>query len=492
MILQRIYDDELAQAAYLLGCESTREAIVVDPSLDLDRYLEAARAENLRLTHVTETHIHADFVSGSRALAAATGATLHLPGEGGPDWSYAEATTGNAPPAGEARDPGHAAAIRFLRDGDTIDVGTVRLTALHTPGHTPEHVAFLVTDTAVSPEPVGMLSGDFIFVGDVGRPDLLERAAHVAGTMEPSARQLFASLRRVRTLPDGLQIWPGHGAGSACGKALGAMPQSTLGYERVANRALTITDENEFVREILSAQPEPPRYFARMKRVNRDGLAASPPHDPPRLDARGVDAAMRDGALVLDTRPSAAFVRQHVPGSICVPRSRSFTTYLGAAAPEECAVVLLVAAAGDVPALRLHLHLVGFDRVVGWAVTADVLAERSSLGLPVGSLELTTVDAVSDGPAAAATPMLLDVRSAGERQEGVIPGVTEVALSQLDEWARAHPQTRPVVIHCGTGSRAIIGASILRARGYDVVQPLAGGYKAWVAAGHPVSIPTST
>ena len=259
MILRRFYNDQLAQASYLLACDTTRQALVVDPNLDLRQYVDAAAAEGLTIVCVTETHIHADYVSASRQLAALTGAQLALSAEGGSDWTYrvSERLAGQT---------------TWLHDGDELAIGTLTVRAIHTPGHTPEHMAFLVTDTTVADRPVGLLSGDFIFVGDVGRPDLLERAAGVANTMRQSARDLYASLERAATLPDYLQLWPGHGAGSACGKALGALPQSTLGYERIANPALRHGNEAAFVADILSAQPEPPRYFARMKRVNRDGM----------------------------------------------------------------------------------------------------------------------------------------------------------------------------------------------------------------------------
>jgi len=212
MLLARIYDDALAQASYLIGCQESGTAIIVDPNRDVARYIDAADRHSLRLEYITETHIHADFVSGARDLARATGAKLLLSREGGADWQY-----------GFARDDD----ARLLSNGDRFDVGHVRFDVRHTPGHTPEHLSFVVTDRLSSERPVGILTGDFIFVGDVGRPDLLERAANVQGTMDRLARQLFRSIRATSDLPDYLQIWPGHGEGSACGKSLGAMPSTT-------------------------------------------------------------------------------------------------------------------------------------------------------------------------------------------------------------------------------------------------------------------------
>ena len=270
MILRRFFDEKLAQTSYIVACEHSKLALVVDPNRNISQYIDAAASDNFRIVAVTETHIHADFVSGARELAQRTAAQLYLSDAGTPDWKYAYAAEAGA---------------ELLTDGSTFMVGDVRIEALHTPGHTPEHMTFLVTDTAVGNEPMGALTGDFVFVGDVGRPDLLERAAGFEGTMERGARELFASLRSFRTYPDYLQLWPGHGAGSACGKALGAMPHSTLGYEKLFNWALAETDEQRFVEEVLSGQPEPPAYFAIMKGVNRDGPPVVPPAMPPAAEA---------------------------------------------------------------------------------------------------------------------------------------------------------------------------------------------------------------
>ena len=494
MILRRLYDDELAQASYLLGCEAMRQAIVVDPNLNIQQYLDAAADEGLTIACVTETHIHADFVSGARALAAATGAKLLLSAEGGPDWQYRVGQSDSRTVGQDGGRNDEALDVDLLHDGDSITIGGIRLDTMHTPGHTPEHLSFLVTDTAMSDQPVGMFSGDFIFVGDVGRPDLLERAAHVAGTMEASAHKLFDSLRTVADLPDHLQLWPGHGAGSACGKALGAMPQSTLGYEWLTNTALRETDRAAFVRDILSAQPEPPRYFARMKQVNRDGMPAVPAGAPARhLSPAEVDDALAGGGLVVDTRSSAAFVAGFAPGTVCVPRSRSFTSYFGAVAPAEAPVVLLVADAADVGPLAQRLHLIGFDRVTGWAVAEDVLDARRRGGRPVASLVTTGVDEVrrrldAGGP----PPRLVDVRGAGERQLGVIPGAIGVALGELADWAAAASRDEPVIVQCHTSTRAVIGASVLVGRGFLHVTPMTGGYDAWTAAGLPVRLPSPT
>jgi hydroxyacylglutathione hydrolase len=260
MYFRQIFDPELAQYAYIIGCQATGEALVIDPERDIDRYVEIAGEEGLRIVAVTETHIHADFLSGAREFAEQHGVKLYLSDEGDENWKYFW-----------AKDSDYD--VTFLKDGDVFDVGNIRIRAVHTPGHTPEHVSFLVTDRGGgASEPMGIASGDFVFVGDLGRPDLLETAAGVAGAREPSARRLFDSTKRFLALDDHVQVWPGHGAGSACGKALGAVPQSTVGYERRFNAGLSFDEEQSFVDAILDGQPEPPIYFARMKELNKSGV----------------------------------------------------------------------------------------------------------------------------------------------------------------------------------------------------------------------------
>ena len=230
MLLRYFYDPKLAQASYMVACQTTGKAVIIDPGRNIELYLEAAAEEGVEIIAATETHIHADFVSGCRELAERVGVTLYLSGEGGPDWQYQYL----------ANYPHH-----LLEDGDSWYIGNIKFEAMHVPGHTPEHLAFRVMDGTALAVPMGIFSGDFVFAGDVGRPDLLETAAGLKGTKEESARALFQSLQRLKHLPDYLQIWPGHGAGSACGKALGAVPSTTLGYERLANWAFQIEDLDE-------------------------------------------------------------------------------------------------------------------------------------------------------------------------------------------------------------------------------------------------------
>jgi hydroxyacylglutathione hydrolase len=463
MILKRFYDDKLAQASWMIGCSGS--ALVVDPSRDVEVYLRAARDERVTITHVTETHIHADFVSGARELAARTGARLLLSGEGGEDWSYGYADEDGA---------------TLLHDGDVISVGGVRVRVMHTPGHTPEHLSFVVTDTAAADEPIGVVTGDFVFVGDVGRPDLLERAASQAGTMEAGARTLFRALRRFEAeLPDFVQLWPGHGAGSACGKALSAIPTSTLGYEKRFNWAFRHTGEDEFAAEVLAGQPEPPMYFARMKQINRDG----PPildglRTPPRLDAARVDELLAGGATVVDTRPAADWARRHVPGTLSVPLGKSFATWAGSVVPYDRPFYLIVDEARVDEAVR-DLAAIGLDAPGGYA-TPDIVDEHAS---PASLADVGADEA--DARRASGEVEIVDVRNGSEWGAGHIPGSRNLPLGRLAERLDELPRDRPLVVHCQSGARAGVAASLLKARGFTDVRHLAGDWAGWSGEGRP-------
>jgi hydroxyacylglutathione hydrolase len=472
MFFRQVFDPRLAQYAYVIGCQATGEAIVIDPMRDVDTYLDIARAEGLRLVAVAETHIHADFLSGAREMAERTGATVHVSAEGGPDWQ-SEWLKGGA----------HK--HRLLHDGDHFMIGNIRFDVLFTPGHTPEHVCYLVTDTPAGASiPMGLLSGDFVFVGDVGRPDLLETAAGHAGSMEPGARTLYHSLARFRALDPSVQVWPGHGAGSACGKALGAVPMSTVGYELRANRSLAAaTDPDAFVAYILEGQPEPPLYFARMKRDNRMG--------PPVLGGipaaklmpanKLADLAGATGVAVLDTRTWAHYRRAHLPGSLFTPLNRAFNTIAGCYVPEGVPMVLIVEEARLREAVVDLIH-VGLDQVVGYATPA-MFDEYARKG-PVASIPEIGVDALEREIATGA--FLLDVRRAAELAEtGRIPGAYNIAHTRLLSRIAEVPKDRPVVVQCLTGARSGYAAGLLDRLGYRVSN-VAGGFEAWKAKGGAV------
>jgi hydroxyacylglutathione hydrolase len=465
MFFRQFYDQPLAQASYLIGCQLTGEAIVVDPLRDPQPYLDTAAAEGLRITHVTETHIHADFVSGVRELAAASGAQMLLSAEGGAEWQYQSAPADGA---------------ILLHDGDRISVGNIVLTVMHTPGHTPEHLAFVVTDTPRAAGPMGVLTGDFVFVGDVGRPDLLERAAGYSDTMEAAAKTLFHSLARFRALPDHLQVWPGHGAGSACGKALGAVPTSTVGYEKLSNWGVAETDEARFVEFVLDGQPEPPRYFADMKRINREGppilRGSAAPSQLTASDVLQQDAA----AWIVDLRPFTEFARAHIPQSLSLPYGRSFSTWAGSIIPHAADILLLIPGADNERVARAAIHdlrMIGLDRVTGWIDSAQALDVWSQDGRAIGQIETINSDAL-DTQLATTGASLVDVRGESEWREGHIPGAIHMALGDLVTHAHDLPDG-VLVMQCQSGARSGVASSLLRRLGRRQVVNLNGGYVAW-------------
>jgi hydroxyacylglutathione hydrolase len=477
MLLKRFYDDGLAQASYLIGCSVTGEALIVDANRDADQYIAAAEAEGMRITHVTETHIHADFVSGSRELARRTGATLYLSDEGDADWKY-----GYAAEAGAV----------LMQDGFAFRVGNVAIEARHTPGHTPEHMIFLVTDTLASATPLGVVSGDFVFVGDVGRPDLLERAANIRGTMEASARQLFRSLQQFKRLPDHLQIWPGHGAGSACGKSLGAVPQSTVGYERIASWAFHIADEDDFVVQVLEGQPEPPKYFGEMKRINRDGpRILGGLGRPQRLAVSRLRELREAGALVVDTRAAADFAASHIPGTINIPLNRAFTGWAGWLVPYHRDFYLIIDPAREEAVDRAvrDLAMIGLDRVAGYVdCDADGLENWRGAGGAVGTVVHLGVSQLA-ARMRKGDVTVVDVRSAAEWEAGHLPGAVHIPLGLLTDRLEEIPPGRTVALQCQTGARSAIAASLLLAHGRSDVANVDGGYAAWRAARLPVETP---
>lgn len=470
MFLRRFYDDGLAQASWMIGCQKTGDAIVIDANRDIGQYLETADAEKLRITQVTETHIHADYVSGSRELARATGATLLLSAEGGPEWQYAFAAADGA---------------RLLRDGDRIKVGNIRIEVMHTPGHTPEHLSFLVTDTAAASEPIGIVTGDFVFVGDVGRPDLLEKAAKVANTMEAGARQLFRSLERFRALPDFIQVWPGHGAGSACGKALGAIPTSTVGYEKRFNWGVATTDEATFVQMVLEGQPEPPLYFAEMKRINRDGPAILGGFPSPTAgDRDALERALAAGTVVIDTRPAAVFGAGHVPGTLNIPLNKSFSTWAGWLVSYDIDIQLIADDARAMATAVREFAMIGLDRVTGWYPSAVVTAWRDA-GRHLGTI--ATLEPATLAPRLAAGAVtLLDVRNRSEWEAGHLPHAHHIPLGHLAARLAEVPRDRPIVVQCQGGARSAIAAAHLQRLGVSEVHDLLGGFQRWAAEGHEV------
>jgi len=469
MLFKQIYEEGLAQGSYLIGCQASGEAIVVDPRRDIRVYLEEAQKNGMRIVAVTETHIHADYLSGARELAKATGATLYLSDEGDAAWKYSGL---------------EGFEYRLVKDGDAIRLGNLSLRVVHTPGHTPEHISFLLTDGAAASEPGYFLTGDFVFVGDLGRPDLLEEAAGIAGTAEPGARRLFKSLKeKFLTLPEYVQVWPGHGAGSACGKALGAVPSTTVGYERrFAWWAdyLRNDDEEGFVQALLAGQPEAPYYFAVMKRLNRDGMPILGDLPKPReLTPEQFQRKLKEGALLVDTRDKLAFAGGHIHGAINLPDNKNFSTWAGWLLPYDQELILL---AGEerVPELVARLVRIGLDRVVGYIPSLEGYTEG----------ELETVSQISAAEAKQrwerGEVAVLDVRGADEYQAGHVPGALNIHAGRVMNHLGAIPKDKPVVVHCLGGDRSSTAISALMAAGFTNLINLTGGIRAWQGERFPL------
>ncbi|MCB5275302.1 putative polyketide biosynthesis zinc-dependent hydrolase BaeB [Arthrobacter sp. SO5] len=458
MLIERIYDEDLAQASYLIGCQAKGEALVVDPRRDIAVYQSLAAANGMKIVAVTETHIHADFLSGTRELAAATGAAAYVSGEGGTDWQY-----------------GFAA--ERLNDDDEITLGNITVKAVHTPGHTPEHLSFLITDGAFADTPGYLLSGDFVFSGDLGRPDLLDEAAGGVDTRFAGARQLFASLRdKFLILPDHVQVHPGHGAGSACGKALGAIPSSTVGYERLYSwwgPYLAANDEEGFVAELLDGQPDAHAYFGRMKRENREGPAVLGDRKPlaKLATADVVRDLAEDTVTFVDTRSNAEVHTGTVTRSVNIPAGKSAASFGAWAVNPETdknALVLLATSQAAAQDMWDHLIRVGIDSVAGYVTSLD--------GLPISTPPLIQPEELEGFEYA----MLLDVRNRTEHAAGHIPGSHQLSGGRVMWNLSELPAGGTIVSYCQSGVRNSVAASALRRAGYDVVE-LDGSYAGWTA-----------
>ncbi|MBI1757005.1 MAG: MBL fold metallo-hydrolase [Fimbriimonas ginsengisoli] len=469
MVLKRLYDEGLAQASFLVGCEKAGEAIVIDPNRDVEQYLRLAEDEGLRIVGVTETHIHADFVSGSRELAKRTEARLYLSDEGDEDWKY-----------GYAAEPN----VTLVREGGDIRAGAVRLDVLKTPGHTPEHIAFLLTDEAASASPMAAFTGDFIFIGDVGRPDLLERAAGFEGTMEAGARTLYRSLAKFKTLSDSLMLWPSHGAGSACGKNLSSLPVSSLGYEKSTNWALRCETEEAFAAEVLAGQPEPPSYFKEMKRLNKMG----PPilggfRTPERLKPSRLAELLAGSQTVIDARAVDEVASGFVLGTLAISLKESFTTWAGWLAPYDQPSYLIAQDEAEAGLAAKRMALIGLDDVEGW-FAPDAIEEARKEGLVETIEQVNASDAY--GRFAKREAEILDVRGAGEFTEGHIPGASHIPLGYLAGRRAEVPSGKPVILHCRGGSRSVTAYTLLRKLGHPALVNMTDGFWEYELLGLPI------
>ncbi|MCH8568913.1 MAG: MBL fold metallo-hydrolase [Balneolales bacterium] len=457
MYYKQFFDEKLAQYSYLIGCQATGEAVIIDPMRDIDQYIHAAAKENLTITKAVDTHIHADYISGLREFAE-RGVKVYGSDEGDADWKYEWLIGSNYD-------------YELLKDNDEIKIGNISLKAWHTPGHTPEHLSYFVTDGAAADEPMGVATGDFVFVGDVGRPDLLESAAGMLDVMEPSARTLFKSVQEFNSLPDYVQIWPGHGAGSACGKALGAIPETTVGYERRFNKSLlSATSEDNFVKFILEGQPEPPMYFARMKRDNKIGPKVLNGLPNPRHLAVGelkkVASSTGKGTAIIDTREKDQFINGHIPGSLFSPLNKQFNTIAGSYIDEDEEIYLIIDEHRVAEAV-VDLIRIGLDHVKGFVTPSD-LKLYSTQGGELVKMETADFAAMEEATKAG-DAVILDVRKASEYSEKAFSDALNMAHTRLFNRKDELDASKTYYVHCMTGGRSSVATAYLRREGINAI-----------------------
>lgn len=468
MLLRYFYDEKLAHASYVVGCQKTGEAVVVDPMRDITAYEELAKKEKLNFVGALETHIHADFVSGSRELNDRFGTKLYVSDEGDADWKYQNLD---------------GISHQLLKDGDQFKIGNLVFDVMHTPGHTPESISFLLTDKGGSADkPMGIFTGDFVFVGDVGRPDLLEKAAGIQGTSDSGAASMFKSIERFKALPDYLQVWPAHGAGSACGKALGAVQSTTVGYEKAFNWAMQFDDEASFKKALLEGQPEPPYYFAVMKSVNKVGqkLIKDLPELKEITSAADIEALLAEGKQVLDMRPADAYSKGHIQGTINIPFNNSFTNWAGWVVDYNKPLYLLLDTEVLDEAL-VALRSVGIDEVYGFAEAETVLAQADNLASYENVSPSEANEMVEKGKA-----YVLDVRNQTEFDEGHIDNAEHIMVGTLKNRLDEVDTDKTIIVQCQAGARSAIAASVLKANGIDNLVNMTGGYSKWQQEVAPV------
>ncbi len=453
MFFHQFYLGCLAQASYMIGSEG--EAAVVDPRRDVEVYLEEARARGLTIRHVIETHLHADFVSGHRELAERTGARIYFGARAGAKFEHVA-----------------------VSEGDTIRMGQVTLRFLETPGHTPESVSVVVTDDAKGETPEAVLTGDTLFIGDVGRPDLVGGS----GGAPELASQLYDSLHgKLLTLPDSVKVYPAHGAGSLCGRNISSETSSTIGQQRRFNYALQPMTREEFVALVTTDLPEAPAYFARDAKLNREGpgsLGELPA--PPALSPRDIDALRRAGAVVLDTRPAAEYGAGHLPEALQIGQSGQLASWAGALLSPQGPLVLVAEDEEQVAETRTRLARVGLENVAGF-LSGGILAWDGA-GLPLSRTEQIDVAELRERLGEDRGLQLVDVRRPAEWQGGHIARAVSMPLDRLGELSASLDRTRPIAAICAGGYRSSIATSVLERLGFAKAINVVGGMAAWTGA----------
>ena len=469
MFFQQRFVPGLAIASYLVGDEKTKQIAVIDPTRDVDEYLRIARDNGgLQITHILETHVHADFVSGAVELKSRLNGAAQIccSAMGGAEWTpkYAD---------------------RAVRDGDEVRLGSIRLRAIHTPGHTPEHLCWALFDDSRSRDtPWLVFTGDFLFVGDVGRPDLLGETQRAA-----LAHELYDSVfRRVASWPDFVEIFPGHGAGSLCGKAIGSRRSSSLGFERRFNASLAQRPEQAWIDSLMKDMPPAPPYFARMKRINVEGppvLGVTLPGERAIAPAELAEQMRRNPRLlVLDIRPRERFAAAHVPGSLHIELAPNLASWAGWLITPDQPIVLVADAEQQRRDAATQLIRIGLDRIDGHL--AGGLETWKAAALPTASLETIPAPSAASRLSASPRPFLLDVRTDSEWRSGHIDGAIHIMLGLLPSRLSELPPDCAILTFCGSGYRSSIAGSLLLRNGFDHVSSIAGGMDAWRSAALPV------
>jgi glyoxylase-like metal-dependent hydrolase (beta-lactamase superfamily II) len=464
MYFKQFYLGCLAHASYLIGSEG--EAAVVDPQRDVDQYIDEATRQALRIRFVIETHLHADFVSGHRELAARTGAEIVFGAKAGAKFPH-----------------------RSVRDGDELRLGSVVLRVLETPGHTPESISVLVLDTQSPETPPKLLTGDTLFIGDVGRPDLVGSKGH---TPQQMAAMLYDSLHgKILTLDDAVEVYPAHGAGSLCGRSLSSETSSTVGEQRRFNYALQPMSKEEFVRMMTTDLPEVPQYFSRDAEINRAGAAAlGELAQPEELTAEEVNKQVQQGAQVLDVRTAAAFGTGHVPGALNIGLGGQFASWAGSLLSPKAPLVLVAEDEAGVAEAVMRLARVGLENVKGY-LDGGMLAWDKA-GLEAAKLPQMPVEELHARIEEGAAPQIVDVRRPAEYEAGHVPEAVNVPLSRLEKELDKIERGRPTAVICASGYRSSAATSVLAARGFGELYNVVGGTNAWRSAGFPVHTPEAS
>lgn len=459
MFTQQFFVEGLGCASYMVGCEAKGIAAVIDPDRQVQKYLDVAQSRGLKITHIIETHLHADHVSGNTDLAARTGADIYVYETSGAEYPH-----------------------KPLKHEDVIELGNIRMRAMHTPGHTPESITLLVSDTTRAEEPWLALTGDTLFVGDIGRPDLVgvEAARGLANNMYDS---LF---EKILPLNDSLLVYPGHGAGSLCGKSIGAMRSTTLGFERKYNPALSQRDRDDFVEFAVSGLPEQPGNNKRIKAMNRKGPKPLGVVDDKPLSIQEAIPHFQRGAGLLDTRSKEAYVQAHIPGSVHLEADDQLSNRIGFVFPPDAPVVLLLSNPSEYEQVVYSLARVGYENVIGYLAEGLDVWERMGLPLTAGDIkdvEPTELHQIIQNCTNGDCPVVVDVREPWEYRQGHVPGAVLIPLGQLSSRLNELDPERPVAVICASGNRSQSAAALLGQKGFKTVYNVSGGTGAWIYSG---------